>query len=195
MLPSGKFPWFLLRKHFKNTLPVSPFYLVHICLTASQYIMLFFIYKLDAPTKLSSWKVGVVIVCVSLAHSRHLSLLHWSELNLSCIISVGVCLCHPSSFLAVLTSSAAVYGAKTHPCPENTKYYQHIPIKGIGRMRQNMINFHMFPNFILSWPIGQHDFPWLLGYTGRRGSTWSFFSLFRKEGIVLHCWRTYFYVP
>lgn len=45
------------------------------------------------------------LTSVLLGPSRHLRLLHWSELS-SCCIVCGVRLCHPPSFFTVFTSSA-----------------------------------------------------------------------------------------
>lgn len=101
--PSGNFPPFLLRTPFENTL--SPLCPVRTCLAALiALIVLFLFTSWTLPPKCSSSKMGMVIPhCVLLAHSRHLNLLRWSELNWSCIIFVGVCLGHPSSFLTGLT--------------------------------------------------------------------------------------------
>lgn len=81
-----------------------------------QYVMSFLFTRwLGTPSKFSLSKVGAVITCISLEPSRHLSLLHRSELN-SCCVICGVHLCHPPSFFTVFIFSATGYQAQsTHP--------------------------------------------------------------------------------
>lgn len=115
-----------------------------VSLHVSQHLILFCFTSWTRPTKLRSSKMAMVIIdCVALAHSRHLNLRRWSELNLSSIICVGVCLCHPSLFLTGLTSPAVSYSRKTHLCAENTKYCWHILKKGVGRMGHNVFRFSL----------------------------------------------------
>lgn len=105
------FPWFLFRKRL-NTLPVSPLCSVCICVAACFTTQGIFVYMLDTLTKPSLSKVLMVILCISLGHSRHVSLSCGSELNLCCVIC-GVRLCHPSSFLNVfIFSAASLLGSK-----------------------------------------------------------------------------------
>lgn len=107
------------------------------------------------------------IYCVSLTYSRHLSSLRQSKLNLSCI--TGVCLCHPSSLLPVLTSSVASYEAKTHPCTDSTKYCQHVPRKGRGRTGRNQF----CTCFLVSFSADQSASTTLLGYLCALGEEFS----------------------
>ena len=109
------------------------------------------------------------IYCVSLVYSGHWSLLRRSELNLSCIVGVGV--------LAV--SPVFTLNCPHHFCCQLRTRLKHVLAQRIqntastflGRNRKDGDGekpvLHLFPNFVRSWPVGQHNFSWLLAYTGR----------------------------